>query len=453
MKKRGVVFTVTLLIIMATGCATTRSTPEWIELQKMAYQQLGREVIWEHTDDERKYIEMKLEELFADGLTREEAVQAALINNAALQATFEEVGIARADLVQAGYFHNPSLEALFRFPENDEGVVIESGLFFRVSDIWQVPVRRKVADAEMKSTMMHVGQIILNTASRAQVLYDKVLYFEHMRKEMLDIVDIYRMIGDEVQVRKESGYTSDFEIYQSEVMVAEAEIEHAELESELKKAQAELNMVMGLGQLTDGYVLVDESSKREGKLPPLDEAIEYALDNRFDVKMARFAVQKAESVIRLEKAGIFDEVRVGLSHERESDGTNSLGPGVEMELPLFDQNRAQIAGARYMLMRAQRELEALEGMVQQEIRKDRENILLYRNKATILEERIIPLWQDALEYARRWVGAMQLNRLHLLEAQKELLQSRREYTEALLQLSLAYSSFQRNLGGSIPEIE
>jgi cobalt-zinc-cadmium efflux system outer membrane protein len=332
-------------------------------------------------------------------------------------------------------------------------VVIESGLFFSVSDIWQVPVKRKVADAAMKSTMMHVGQMILNTASRTQVLYDKVLYLEQMKREMLDLVDIYMMIGDEVQARKEFGFTSDFEIYQSKVMVAEAEMDLAGMESELKKVRAELNMVMGLGQLSDSYAFVDESGKWDEELPSLRVATDYALERRFDVKMARFEVQKAENMIRLEKAGIFDEVRVGISHERESDGTNTLGPGIEMELPLFDQNRAQITGARYMLMQAQRELEALEGAVQLEISNDRENVLMYRNKATVLEERIIPLWQDALEYARKWVGVMQLNRLYLLEAQKELLQSRREYTEALLQLNLAYSSFQRDLGGSIPNTE
>ena len=46
-------------------------------------------------------------------LTGDSAVQIALLNNRALRATLEEIGISRADLIQAGLLRNPEFSAAF----------------------------------------------------------------------------------------------------------------------------------------------------------------------------------------------------------------------------------------------------------------------------------------------------------------------------------------------------
>ena len=58
----------------------------------------------------------KLQALLEGELTTNAAVQIALLNNAALQATFEELGIAQAELVQAGLLKNPVFAGHVRFP-------------------------------------------------------------------------------------------------------------------------------------------------------------------------------------------------------------------------------------------------------------------------------------------------------------------------------------------------
>ncbi len=55
-----------------------------------------------------------------------------------------------------------------------------------------------------------------------------------------------------------------------------------------------------------------------------------------------------------------------------------------------------------------------------------------------------------MEYAERWVNAMQLNRLYLLETQKSLLQSRREYLQAIMERRHALVDLELHMGGRLP---
>jgi outer membrane protein TolC len=65
-------------------------------------------------------------------------------------------------------------------------------------------------------------------------------------------------------------------------------------------------------------------------------------------------------------------------------------------------------------------------------------------------EKIIPLREKGIEYSERWVKAMQLNRLYLLESQKGLLQSRREYFQALMERQRALVNLELHMGGRLP---
>jgi cobalt-zinc-cadmium efflux system outer membrane protein len=120
---------------------------------------------------------------------------------------------------------------------------------------------------------------------------------------------------------------------------------------------------------------------------------------------------------------------------------------VTVQVPLFDQNQAQISKARYRTRQAEKGLEALEGQVQEEIVRDLERIELHQTRTIHYREKIIPLREAILEYANRWVDAMQLNRLSLLEAQRGLLESRNEHSESLLELHHALADLERDMGG------
>jgi outer membrane protein TolC len=237
------------------------------------------------------------------------------------------------------------------------------------------------------------------------------------------------------------------EIFQAQAMAAEAEIELAEYEMELNLAREHLDRVLGLDRRLSSYTLTEEPEGSDYQIPTFAQAMEQASNRRFDLQMAQLGRLQAQHSVALAKSGVFKDVNIGVSYEHEADGTNSIGPGIELELPVWDQNRAQVIKSRHQLRQAERKLESLQGRMREEIAGDLHRVRFYQTKTTILEKEIVPLWQKASDHAGKWANAMQLNRIFLLEAHKELLQNQRKLLEARMELGRAIAELERNLGG------
>jgi cobalt-zinc-cadmium efflux system outer membrane protein len=437
-------------LLLFGGCATVQTDEEWEKIRKMAHGRIRQVVLWEQSAAEKESVQKEVDSLLADGLSRNEAVRIAMINNRTLQSAFENIGISKSDLVQAGLFTNPSLEALFRFPSGGGRTNVEAGAFFSLSDLWQIPFRKSVAAARLEVTIMDVGSIILETAAEAKHAYDAVEYTAKSKKETEKILQRFREIRDEAAVRRDFGFMRDQDVYLAEIVVLEGELELMRFERELAIAKARLTRVLGLGPIRQDYEIVGKNSETPDQIPKVEQAIEYALGNRPDIQMARFKIRLAEKTLQLEKRRIFKHVGVGASYEGDVEGTDAFGPAIDIQVPLFDQNQARISRAEYGVRQAQKDLQALEGQVWEEIASDLERIHLFQTRAENLREKILPLREKILAYAERWVTAMQLNRLFVLEAQRGFLESQREYLNAQLALQGALTDLELHLGGRLP---
>ena len=84
---------------------------------------------WKQEAVEVRQIEEALDKLLENELTAAGAIQIALLNNARLQARYEELGISQAELIQAGLLKNPTVFGSARFPTNSPGATeLEFGL-------------------------------------------------------------------------------------------------------------------------------------------------------------------------------------------------------------------------------------------------------------------------------------------------------------------------------------
>jgi cobalt-zinc-cadmium efflux system outer membrane protein len=443
-----------IVLLLLIGCASVKTGEEWRRFQGMARERTDQELLWEKSEKEQAVIRGVIEELLVDGLSRQDAVRIALLNNRMLQSSFEDLGISKSDLEQAKLLSNPSVGAVFRFLiSSGSGINIDADVFFPISDLWQIPFRKKAAAAHMEKTIMRVGQMVIDTAAEAKHAYDAVYYVNKARRETEEILKRFMEISDQVVMRQDFGFMSDLDIYLAKAMVAEVEMELVRFEAELAIVRSHLNRVLALGVEQIGYEIRGEDIEGPMRPPTLEEAIEYALKHRLDIQMARFKVSQAEKVFELEKARILRHVAMGASYERDADGADVLGPGFDIQLPIFDQNQAQIARAEFRIRQARKNLQALKGRVREELTEDLQRITVHQARVGIFREKIIPLREKAMDYAERWVNAMQLNRLFLLEAQKGLLQSRREYLQARMELLKALVDLELHMGGKIPQTQ
>ncbi|MGD8984287.1 MAG: TolC family protein [Desulfobacteraceae bacterium] len=441
---------ITLPLLMLLGCATVKTDEEWSRFKKKSSERTGHELLWEQSEGEETSIRKEIKEILADGLSRDEAVKVALFNNRLLQSTFEEIGISKSDLVQAGLFRNPSIAALFRFPLNGGSTNIDAIGFFSLSDFWQIPFRKKVAAAQLEISMMRVNQIVLDTAAEAKRAFDALYYLRLGQEQTEEILRKFQEINDRVEMRHQFGFSSDLDIYFSQVMVVEAQMELYRIQRELSIAKAHLDQVLGLNRDLTNYKITESQTFHLKENPKLEEALQQALSHRFDIQMARFKIAEAERKLALEKVYVFREVNFLLSYERGIEREEVFGPGIDIQLPIFDQNQAQIAKTHYVVRRARKKLQAVEQQIKEEVIRDLERIDLHKTRANILEDQVIPLRQKALDYTKKWVNAMQLNRLFLLEAQKGLMRTQLDLLQTQMELQRALVDLERHLGGKLP---
>jgi cobalt-zinc-cadmium efflux system outer membrane protein len=440
------------MTILGSACASVQTNEEWDRLKKDVLDRTEQEIIWEQSQKDEATIRQEVKRLLEDRLTRQEALRIALMNNRELQSAFEEIGISKSDLIQAGLFHNPSLGALFRFPFHGHGTNVEIEGFFSISDFWQVPFRKKVAEAQLETTMREVAQAVLDTVRDAKQAYDSVHFLGLTQRETATLLKKFKEICDEVKKRREFGFMTAMDVYLAEVMEAETEMAVHRIRSALSMAKGHLDRMMGLRTDQTGYQLSDEGPYDIRAIPEKEQAIEHALQHRLDIQIAQLKIMEARRSLKLERTMVLREVDLGASYEREVDGDKVLGPGIDIQLPIFDQNQAQIAKAEFMVRRAKKRRQALEGEIREEIGHDLDRVRLHQKRVQILKERVIPLRHRALDYAEQWVGAMQLNRLYLLEMQKGLLESQLEYLEAQKALSHSIADLEHHLGGRLPSL-
>jgi outer membrane protein TolC len=214
------------------------------------------------------------------------------------------------------------------------------------------------------------------------------------------------------------------------------------------------------------------------------------LTQRLDARAAEYQVKAAEAQIRQEWLKIFPSFTAGYDLERlegralpgrkvladtarESVAAGSLtaptiqsrgerardkrqeidvmqGPEFSATLPLWDQNQAQIAKARYQAEQRYKEYEGLLDEIASQVSQAgislgsaHEIVRFYRAEA-------LPQATQNLDSARRLYQAGEQGIIVVIEAQESLVTRRRAYVRALGDYAGALTELERAIGGRLP---
>ena len=152
-----------------TGCARFSSDGGFNTVADAARTQLKLEVRWPRSSDERAKRDDRVAGLLAHPLTPEDAVQIALLNNHALQASFQELGVSEADLVQAGRLPNPR----FTLRHSSGGGLydIEETLTFNVLSLVTAPYVHAAEERRFAQVQSAVIIEVVRLADRTRTAY------------------------------------------------------------------------------------------------------------------------------------------------------------------------------------------------------------------------------------------------------------------------------------------
>lgn len=119
---------------------------------------------------------------------------------------------------------------------------------------------------------------------------------------------------------------------------------------------------------------------------------------------------------------------------------------MRLQLPVFDQNQAQITKAEMRYAQAIQTLKALTVEIVQQVRGAQEGFLAARDIAKSYKERILPLGENSLELAQESFRAGKTGVLSVLIAQRKLLSARRDYFQKLEQLAYSVINIEAAIG-------
>ena len=477
----------TLLCLFVTvaalgGCATVDPRPDYGRVARQVTEATGRTRVYQ--PDQDALVAQIVAGLLEDGITASEAVEIGLLNNPALQAAFMDVGMARADAVQAGLFSNPFVGVSVRFPDGGGLASIEAGLAQNIAELWQIPVRKRAAERSLDGAIVDLARTAAGLAADAKTAYYAAVGADERLRIARENLDLAEDLLELALTRQKAGAANELDVNLSRGIALDSEI--AVERERLSAADARRDLATLLGLVVDAGALSlnDPLPSDFPETPDASSLVKLAKLWRLDLQAARQAVAAAQANLEYQYRRIFPTVELGLDLERSERSRQGgrdvladtarasiaaggltapeiqprskrrsqkgqdiiLGPSLGFELPIFDQNQAQIAKAQYALRQARKTLEALDRAVTQQVRRAVDRAGTASRLMQTYRDRSIPLAQGNLDLSREAYRAGRASFLSVLEAQRFFLATRRGYVEASQSAAMMIPQLERTIG-------
>lgn len=439
------------------GCATLRPGAGFDTVTELvAARSPGRSIVWNQGTPADGEAAARVRSLLAQELPLDAAVQIALLNNRTLQAVYEELGIAQADLVQAGLLENPILAADVRFP-TAEGAAIGAGLGLAQEFIalLQIPLKKRVAESAFEEAQLTASAAVIELVTTVKRAFYRLQGAQQLLELRRTVVEATALSADVARSQHDAGNITSLALATERVLHEQARADVARADTEVTEDHEELTGLMGLwGEDTAWRIAPRLPELPRGDVAP--EGLEtLAVSQRLDLAAARQRIQGILLARDLTRRFRFGPAgALGVAAEREVDnGVWSVGPSIEVPVPIFDQGQARLAGQSAELRQHEHEHAALAVTIRSQVRRARTRMAHARALAehywtTLLPLRVQVLRQTQLEY-----NAMVASVFQLLVAKRDEIDAGRGYIEALRDYWVARCDLESAVGGELVLVE
>jgi len=475
-------FSIFSALIAVSGCATVNPQHDYAHVGQHVTDATGQERVYRPEDDE--LVDGLVEELLQDGLSVDEAVQISLLNNPSLQAAFMDIGIARADAIQAGLYTNPLLNVSALFPDGGGLANIQSTFAQNLAELWQIPVREHMAEHSLDASIVALASTAAGLAADAKSAYYVAVGTDERLRIARENLVIAKNLLELTLTRQQAGAANELDVNLSRGVAVDSEI--AVERDRLLAANARRDMATILGLVVDADSLI-LNDRLPGDLPETLGAkplLKLAKMWRLDLQAAEQVVSAAQVELEYEYLLVWPQVQIGLSLERSERASQGgrdifadtarasvaggsltapgiqprsernsergqgfiIGPSLGVEIPIFDQNQAQIARAKYALQQARKTLDAIDRAVTQEVRSAVDRAMTAWRLMRMYRDQSIPLAKSNLDLSREAYRAGRASFLSVLEAQRFFLETRRGYVETSQSAATMIPELERTIG-------
>ena len=475
-------------LILLVGCAAVDPKPDFGRAAQLVAERTGNREAYDPSAD--AVVAEKVAALLTDGLTVDEAVRLALLNSPTLQSVFEEIGTSRADVVQAGLLTNPSFSLVAQLPEGGGRAKLNMGVGQELVDLWQIPVRKTIAEAQLEQTLLKVVQQAVDLTADAKSQAYRLLALQQAEAIANENVALVEKSLQLAQDRFNAGETGKLDVNLVRTSLLETRLQLIDIQRQHRLAETALANTLGLSRWQQPWTLRDDLPTAFPLAQDERALLLFSMTERLDARAAALRVQAAEDEVRQQYLKILPSVAAGVEWERPDrkalPGRNILadtaresvangqltapsveskaqrdaerraivdslfGPSLQITLPIWDQNQAQIVKSKYKAEQQRKDYETLLDSVARQVqdalivaRTADEQLRFYRDQS-------LPQANENVESARRTYRAGEMDIIVLIDAQKSLIAQRQAYLSVLRDYAVALAELERAVGGRLP---
>jgi cobalt-zinc-cadmium efflux system outer membrane protein len=440
----------TIALIVMASCARKPGDAGFADVQKSLADRGGYLLRWNTGSAADESVAKSVRALLSRELTVDDAVQVALLNNPRLQATYEDLGVAQADLVQAGLLRNPVFDAEIKFSESGGGTQLELAVVQEFLDIFQIPLRKKLAARAAELAKLRVTGAVLDLAGEARQAFYAHQATTQTLKLRRSVVEATNASFDFARRLREAGNITELRLAREQAMHEQAKLDLASAEAEVLQTRERLNVLMGLwGSDTQWNAVA-----RLGDVTPeeLDVAsIESrAIERSIDLASARTELDGAAGTLGITRTfALGGDIEVGAAAEREPEGGWTVGPAFSVPIPLFDTGSAKVSRATAELRRARQNYAATAIEIRSSARSARNQLLAARERAERYRTVILPLKHSITEQTQAEFNAMLVGTFDVLQAKQSEIEAGADYVTALRDYWLARADLEQVANGRV----
>lgn len=397
------------------------------------------------------------------GATSSDIVQRALTSNVELSAARLDVERGRARLRQSGLRPNPTIDfeqttGRLTGSPGERSTSIGVALPLEVGG-----VRRRRIDLarfELEASEAEIANRERLLAGESLAAYGEALAAlrELQITEKLNNLDIET--ARFVQVRVSEGETAPIDLNLLRVEVDRLRSRRALSEGRVQAALIKLKNLIGMSpddplRLREDFAAVSLPASPRS----LEATIEVALRSRPDLRLARLNEEVAQAGLQLVRAQNAPSVTASARFMTDrtitdlpeplpsvAEQNRSLAFGVSIGLPVFNRNQGALTEAGLAITQARRRREFAEGEVRAEVTSAYRRYEAASRAITTFEQGVIGRSNENIKTIRAayQLGAFSIT--DLLVQQRQLLDSQREFTEALAERYRSLADLQSAVG-------
>ena len=433
-------------LLAVAGCVSVHPRAGFDDASELVARRTPYTLRWDTGTPEDSLVDRRLRAMLHGELGADTAVQVALLRNARLQSTFEEIGIAQADLVQAGLLRNPVFSVAWLF--GTAPGVQSAGLIIPFVDLLQRPLRQRVALERADAVTAQVADAVLRLVADVRVAFAEATAAREMLTLRESTAQATSASAVVAKAMHDAGNVSDLDLASERALAAQARVDLRLTRANAAVARERLVRLMGLPTADSSWTVPSRLPLPPDDALALERVEALAIANRLDFAAAFKETEAAARAADFTRAfALLPDGQIGVLGDREPDGT-FVGPTLQVPLPLFDQGQATVSAAQARYRQALRRHEALRIEILADSRALRETLVAARERALYFRNDVLPLRHMVLVESQKHFNAMDLSLFTLLMAKQGEIDAGVASVGAVKDYWVARAELERAVGGS-----